>query len=150
VQVSVLPVPVFPATAAPLLPIAVLAAWSATRGVSAAWPAVPVIAITLGIASEQRVAWFLLALLPTVLIAWAVAASDRRGTRLWRPLHATAVAAAGGAAYLCILLVTAGDLRMLPGATSAVIAASAGTGVIAAFCAVALWPLRIGPLRFPA
>jgi hypothetical protein len=146
-QVSVLPA-LIPTAAAPLLPIAVLAAWSAMRGSATAWPALISVAATLGVASDQRVAWFLLALLPTAALAMAFAAPESRVAEVRRPLHAAGVAAAGGAAYLATLLVAAGEARALPDAAPDIIAAATGTGVVAVLFAAALWPVRTRPARF--
>jgi hypothetical protein len=147
VQVNVLPA-LIPSAAAPLLPIALLAAWSAMRGAATTWPALVAVATTLGVASDQRIAWFLLALLPTVALAVAFADPGLRVAQARRPLHAAAVAAAGSAAYLATLLVAGGDARALAHAMPAFVAAATSTAVIAALSAAALWPVRTRPLRF--
>ncbi|MCA9857533.1 MAG: hypothetical protein KC458_09675, partial [Dehalococcoidia bacterium] len=55
--------------AAPVIPVVLVAAWGAVRRPDETWPAILLPAVVLGVASEERVGWFLLALLPAPLIA---------------------------------------------------------------------------------
>nr|HRC62231.1 hypothetical protein [Dehalococcoidia bacterium] len=59
-QVGALPALFFNASAAPLLPVALLAAWGALRGPEEIWPALLVAPLPLALLSEQRLGWFLL------------------------------------------------------------------------------------------
>lgn len=94
----------------PLLPLAVLAAWSAARGPGEAWAGLLPAPLLLGLASDERVGWFLLALLPTPLLAAALRGSHSA----WRSIVVSAAAAAPGLAlYTLLLFVVAGDLPRL-------------------------------------
>src|SRR5688500_12435934 len=61
----------------PLLPLAMLAAWAAARGPDEAWAVLLPAPLVLGLASDERVGWFVLALTPTPLLAAAL--RGRRG-----------------------------------------------------------------------
>ena len=131
----------------PLLPVALIAAWGTMRGASDVWLAPPVVAITLGMASEQRVGWFLLALLPTAALLLAPATIGGNAICARRIARASSVGAFGCATYLLTLFLAARDGDGLRSAMPALAVASAATAVLAAGCALALWPLRARPRR---
>ena len=127
--------------AAPLLPVALIAAWTVARGERELWPALLIVAAVLGVASSERVGWFLLALLPAVGLS-AVLADTLVGRRL---ALAPAAAAFGALGYLTVLATAGGGLASLPAMSGAIAAASAWTALAAAFFALALWPLQPRP-----
>ena len=88
-QLGVMPTLMREPLAAPALPIAAIAAWGTLRGMPETAPAFLLSAIALGVASEERVGWFVLALLPTVVFVTVL--SQRRG------IPAVALAARGAA-----------------------------------------------------
>lgn len=128
----------FPGAAAPLLPVALIAAWAAVHEADETWPLLLVIPVTLGVASQERVGWFVIALLPTV--ALALAASRASGVR--RLALAPMAAAAGAMLYLALLTVAAGHAATLPSAATPQLAAALWTAAAAAAMVVVLRPLR--------
>ncbi len=127
--------------AAPLLPLAVVAGWSAVRGLGEAAPALLGAAVVLGAASEERAGWFLLAMLPAAaLIAGAGAAPSAPSVR--GLLLAPAAAGLGAALYLGLLNLAAGELDALGRDREAVLAAAAWTAALAGALALLAWPLR--------
>ena len=140
--------------AAPLLPLAVVAGWSAARGLGEAAPALLGAAVVLGAASEERAGWFLLAMLPAAaLIAGASAGSPASSgassgppaTWLRGLLLAPAVAGLGAALYQGLLHLVAGELGVLGDDRAAVLAAAAWTAALAGVLALLAWPLRPRP-----
>ena len=142
--------------AAPLLPIALVAGWSAARGLGEAAPALLGAAVVLGAASEERAGWFLLAMLPAAaLIAGAAAAraapsaaARPSGSALpsaWGLLLVPAAAGLGAALYQGLLQLAAGELGALGGDREAVLAAAAWTAALAGVAALLAWPLRRRP-----
>ena len=124
---------------APLLPVALLAAWGTLRTPSEVWPALPVVALPLGLASEERVGWFLLALLPTAAILF-VRVPPPAAQRLAR----APLAAGGGAlGYLVLLFAAGGQVRALHAAAPVLAGAALGTALVALALSLALWPLRV-------
>lgn len=122
----------------PLLPTAVLAAWARTRGPIEAWAALAPAAILIGVASEARAGWVVLALLPTPLLACALP----RGNA-WRSLAISSVAAGAGAAAYLALLAAPGVLESPGDVQVGAIARSAGwTALGALVLAVMLLPFR--------
>ena len=65
--------------AGPVLPVALLAGWTAMRRTKEAWPVPLVAAIVLGAVSEARTGMFVLALLPALGVATVARAAERRG-----------------------------------------------------------------------
>jgi hypothetical protein len=133
------------ARALPVLPLAALAAWAAARGAAEAWAGLLPAPIVLGLASSERVGWFLLALALTPLLASAFRGQgDARDAGA--ALHT--VGAAGGGAlvgaliYTLLLDAAAGDLPRALAASSALGVGALGTAVIAAGLGVALLPFR--------
>lgn len=139
-QIGAIPAVAFDATAAPLVPIALLAAWGTVRDPAEVWPAFLLVAIAFGVASEQRVGWYLLALLPTA----ALLLTPARRTSLAILARAPLAAAAGAWVYLALLLVAAGDAEAIPTLALDLVIAALWTGVLAALLALTLWPLRGG------
>ena len=133
----------FPPAAAPLLPAALLAAWAAVRDSNEAWPAPVAAALVLGAASEERVGWFLLALLPAFVLAAAV----RSASGLRRPALAPFAAAGGALAYAALLDAAAGDPGAVTVSAAAYLRAALWTALAAALLAVLLTPLRPPPYR---
>jgi hypothetical protein len=98
-------------------------------------------ALPLGVLSAERAGWFVLALLPTALLAGALRA--RRGAP---PAANAALSAAGGAAvYMAVLLVAAGRWRELPLQLHGLLPASVATAVLALACSAVLWRWRARP-----
>jgi hypothetical protein len=137
-QLGVVPAFFLDARGAPLLPAALIAAWASVRKTGETWPALLIAPVMLGAASEERVGWFLLALLPTAaltLIAGRTSAARRFAV-------APAAAGAGAVAYLVLLTLAAGRPGALPSATAELAAAALWTAAAAAVATAALWPLR--------
>lgn len=138
-QAGALPALFFDPSAAPLLPVALLAAWGALRGPDELWPALLVAPLPLALLSEERLGWFLLALLPTAaMLVHRRPQPDTPGQFARAPL----VAAPGAFAYLGLLWLAAGDVRGLPGALATLLGAAFLTAAAAALFAALLWPLR--------
>lgn len=130
--------------AAPVIPIVLVAAWAAMRRADETWPAILLPAVILGVASEERIGWFLLALLPGPLVAAiAVRQFKRNTTGFWRRLF-TAGGAAGLAAvlYACTLAVAGGIGGELGERADALFATALVSGVLAVLVAACFWPLR--------
>lgn len=141
VQVGVLPSLFAQPVAAPLLPIALVAAWGLTRSPSETAPSVVLAAVILGVTSEDRVGWYLLALIPTA--ALLVAARLAANTGLARvPM----VAAAGTVLYLGTLLLASGTVRALPAMATAMLTSALLTALLAVVLAIVLGPLRPRPV----
>lgn len=130
--------------AAPVLPAVLVAAWATARRPEETWPAIVLPAIVLGAMSEERMGWFLIALLPAPLIASIAMRRFRPRVTGFKRRAATAscVAAAGAASYGCLLLLGAGMTGELAGAMSTLVASALMSGLLALVATVALWPLR--------
>ena len=138
VQASALSTLFLTPTAAPLLPVAVLAAWGAMRGPDEVWPALLLAPLPLGVVSEERAGWFLLALLPTAALLL-----DPSPPETLRKLGRAPLAAALGAvAYLAVLFLAAGEIRDIPNSAGIILGAAAMTAAIACVLALLLWPVR--------
>ena len=161
-QLSLVPA-LFPAgavgAAAPLLPVALVAAWAAARNPVEIAPALVVAAAALGAVSTERVGWFLLALLPTAALAVTARAlpprapwgrgrpaletrAAREGSLIEVVLRAAVAAALGAAAYLALLALAAGRPTLLPALGASIIGAAAWSAALAAALALLLRPLR--------
>ena len=147
------------AAATPLLPVVLLAAWGSARDPIETVPAAVGSAAALGAISSERVGWYLLALLPTIVAAYTARAglervpgarpgldgAPERGGDPSFPaaaLLAAAAAAAGSAAYLALLTIASGDVGLFPELLGSI----AGTAAWSAGLAAALAPL-LRPLR---
>lgn len=140
-QLGAMPTLFLGGVAAPLLPVALIAAWATARGEREAWAAVLIASIVLGVASQERVGWFLLALLPAAGLSAVIAA-----TLVSRRLAlAPAAAALGALAYLAVLATAGGGLDRLPAMSGSIAAAGAWTALVAAVFALVLWPLQPRP-----
>lgn len=130
--------------AAPVLPVVLVAAWASVRRADETWPAILLPALVLGVASEERIGWFLLALLPAPLVAAVAVRRFRRGvTGFWHRIGTAGIAAALGAiAYASLLAFAGGIGSELPGRAGALAATAFVTGILAVFVAVCCWPLR--------
>lgn len=130
--------------AAPVLPAILVGAWAAVRRPEETWPAILLPAIVLGAMSEQRVGWFLLALLPAPLIASiAVRRFRPRVTGFTRRALVGSAAAAGGAiAYGLVLLISASMAGEIGASLGALLGSAILTGTIALVATCCLWPLR--------
>ncbi len=126
--------------AAPILPLAVLAGWGAARGLAEAAPAAVIAALVLGVASEERAGWFLLAMLPTAaLVTPALALRPSR-----RLLLAPAAAALGVIAYQGLLHLSSGDLALLARGEP-LLSAALWSAALALVLAAISWALRPRP-----
>ena len=147
------------AVATPLLPIVLVAAWGSARDPVEIVPAAIVAAAALGAVSSERVGWFLLALLPTVVavttvragLDWApgaqpglgIDAPDDGGTSFaTAALLGAGSAAVGAAAYVALLTIASGELSLFPELLESIV----GTMLWSAGLAAALAPL-LRPLR---
>ncbi len=130
--------------AAPVLPAILIAAWAAIRRPEETWPAIVLPAIIFGVLSEERVGWFLLALLPTPLIASiAVRRFQPRITGFHRrALTGASVAAASAWLYGLFLLLAADMVGELPHAASNLTASAVLSGLLALIVSACFWPLR--------
>ena len=127
--------------AAPVLPLALIAGWGAVRGLAEVAPAAILAAIVLGVASEERAGWFLLAMLPTAaLVVPALTLPPSR-----RLLLAPAAAAAGVLAYQGLLQLSSG-VASAPLTEGEALLGGALWSAAAAFVLAALcWALRARP-----
>jgi hypothetical protein len=130
--------------AAPVLPVALIAAWAAARRPEEAWPAILLPAVVLGVASEERVGWFLVALLPAPLLAaFAVRRLRPRVNGLWRRVSAACAAAAGGAVAYALVLALAGGLGgTLYDHAGPLLATGVLSALLAGVATLGFWPLR--------
>lgn len=139
-QLGAIPAFFLDGVAAPLLPVALIAAWATLRGDGDAWPALLIAAVVLGVASQLRVGWFLLALLPTAVLS-AAAVRQVASRRL---VFVPVTAAAGAIAYLAVLALAAGSPAavLLP---REMFFAAAWTATAAVVVGLALWPFHPRP-----
>jgi hypothetical protein len=130
-------------TEAAVLPVAVIVALGAWRGLHAGGPAALAAALTLGVASELRAGWFVLALLPAAAsLAWLVTASMSR-----RLLLIPLVAALAALSYDGVLLLAAGRPLAIADDGGAAAQAAIASAVLALLLAALAWPLRPRPPR---
>ncbi|MSP22710.1 MAG: hypothetical protein EXR66_06800 [Dehalococcoidia bacterium] len=127
------------ACALPLLPLAALAAWAAVRGPVEAWAGLLPAPLLLGLTSDERVGWFIIALAPTPLIAVALRGPHNAARTIG---VAACTAAAGLAIYAALLEGVAGSGRDLLEAPSALGRALLLTCLLAALVSVVLLPFR--------
>ena len=110
----------------------------------------------LGVASEERAGWFLLAMLPAAALIEGAAAARAAPSAAARPsgsalpsawglLLVPAAAGLGAALYQGLLQLAAGELGALGGDREAVLAAAAWTAALAGVAALLAWPLRRRP-----
>jgi hypothetical protein len=137
-QVGAVPSLFLDPAAAPLLPVAMIAAWGAMRGPDELWAALLVAPLPLAVASEERLGWFLLALIPTAALLLRPAPPDTAQQLLRAPL----AAALGGMAYLVVLFLAGGEARAMHASTPGILGAATLTAVMAALFALLLWPAR--------
>jgi len=128
----------FPGDAAPLLPVALIAAWAAVREADESWPLLLTVPATLGVASQERVGWFMIALIPAAALALAAG----RGNGARRLVLAPVAAAAGALLYLALLRLAAGHAATLPEALASHFAAALWTAVAAGAMVAVLQSLR--------
>jgi len=130
--------------AAPVIPVALVAAWAAMRRPEETWPAILLPAVILGVASEERVGWFLIALLPAPLVASVAVRRFRLNvTGFWRRvLTAGGAAALGATLYACTLAVVGGIGSELPARSGALMTTAIVSGLMATMVAALFWPLR--------
>ena len=140
-QLGVVPALFLQAERAPMLPIALLAAWAAVRGGSEVWSVLLIVPVTLGAASEERVGWFLLALLPTALTAMALRPAAHPSRRSF-VARAAVTAAAGTVLFALTLGVAAAQPDLSRDGLVSLFASGVVTAVVAATAAVLLLPLR--------
>ena len=147
-QLGAMPTLFLGGVAAPLLPVALIAEWATARGEREAWAAVLIASIVLGVASQERVGWFLLALLPTAALSTlALGIFAARSTAARRLASAPVVAAGGTLLYLAVLALASGRVAALGQQLSAGIAAAAWTALVASLIALVLWPLQLRTSR---
>lgn len=138
VQLGAAPVLFGDPRAAPLIPLAVVAGWSAARGFGLVAPVLLGAALVLGVASEDRAGWFVLAIAPaTALLAVADTVSPLRRLAL-----APAAATLGAGAYTALLYAVSGRFELLGVQSETAVDVVLWTGALAAACALLAWPLR--------
>ena len=138
VQLGAAPVLFGDPRAAPLIPLAVVAGWSAARGFGHVAPVLLGAALVLGVASEDRAGWFVLAMAPAAaLLALADAVSPLRRLAL-----APAAATLGAGAYTALLYAVSGRFELLGVQSETAVDVVLWTGALAAACALLAWPLR--------
>ena len=132
-QVTLVPLLFLDPWSAPLLPVALVAAWSVNRSQDEAWPALLPSALLLGVVSTQRVGWFLVALLPVALAGAAMAQTraDEEHGLLWRLPATASVAGLGALGYLLALAIVSGELVVLAAAAPAVVVSVLGSSALA-------------------
>ncbi len=146
-QLGVVPLIFLDGRAAPVLPVALIAAWATVREASETTPALLITAIALGAASQERAGWFLIALLPAALLA-VIARSlldDERDPSKRRLAFAAAAAGGGAVAYLALLTVASGSAADLAPNAPRVALAALLTAALGGLIAIALWPARPRP-----
>lgn len=134
-------------TAAPLLPIAVIAGWGVARRAEETWLALLLVPVVFGAASQDRVGLFVIALWPTALLALLAHRLDRdpSGRSSRRVAGAALAAALGGACYVALLSTGGGHVALIAADARALAVAIAITAVAGAACAAAVWPWRPRP-----
>ena len=138
VQLGAAPVLFGDPRAAPLIPLAVLAGWSVARGFGEVVPGLLGAALVLGVASDDRAGWFVLAMAPgAALLAVADVVRPLRRLAL-----APAAASLGAGAYTALLYATSGRFELLSVHSEPAVGLVLWTGALAAGCAVLAWPLR--------
>lgn len=138
VQLGAAPVLFGDPRAAPLIPLAAVAGWSAARGFGHVAPVLLGAALVLGVASEDRTGWFVLAMAPAAaLLAVADAVSPLRRLAL-----APAAATLGAGAYTALLYAASERFELLVVQSETAVDVVLWTGALAAACALLAWPLR--------
>ena len=147
------------AVASPLLPVVLVAAWGSARDPVETVPAAVAAAAALGAVSSERVGWFLLALLPTIVAAVTLRAGlgrapgsrpggeldglrDGRVSLLTVAALGAVSAAVGSAAYVALLTLAAGDVALFPELLRSIAATTVWSAGLAAVLAPLLRPLR--------
>ena len=140
-QLGVMPTLMREPLAAPALPIAAIAAWGTLRGMPETTPAFLLAAVVLGVASEERVGWFVLALLPTVVFVTVL--NGRRGIP---PIGLAAGGAAFGVvSYQAVLGLADGAPRIVIDEASLIFVAAVATACCSTALAASLWMFRPRP-----
>ena len=148
-QLGATPIWIDQPLAAPVLPLAVIAGWGAARGLGEAVPAAFLAAVVLGVASEERAGWFLLAMLPTAALLLPAAA-----LRHWERLLLAPVAATLGVLVFQAMLRFSSGLGALSAQQQNELFEGAAWSAAAAFALAAIlaggaWALRRGPAPDP-
>ncbi len=125
-------------TGVPLLPIATLGAWARVRPSFEAWVAIPPAALLLGIASDERTGWVLLALLPAPLLA---SFAPRGGVGLTLAV-AAAAAGLGAGAFLWMLAIVDGNATPAFDEVRTIAGVAGWTALGALLLAACLLPFR--------
>lgn len=123
----------------PVLPLALIACWGVLRRAHEVLPAALAVAVPLGVTSEERLGWFILAMLP-LLLALALAECGRQRGR--GAAIAAAVAGSGSLACGLVLLLAAGQPRAIPSEMPALLAASSVTALLTGLGVLLLWRWR--------
>lgn len=143
-QLGVLPLLFLDPLTQPLLPVALVAGWCLVRGPSEAWPTLLLAPVLLGVLSEERVGWFVLALLPTAVAA-VVLLHLGRDTAAHAPRRlasAACVGALGAACHASVLALASGRPLLLLEAAEGLAMAACVTAALSALVAAAVWPTR--------
>ncbi|MPZ99357.1 MAG: hypothetical protein GEU80_08470 [Dehalococcoidia bacterium] len=143
-QLGVLPLLFLDPLTQPLLPVALVAGWCLVRGPAEAWPTLLLAPALLGVLSEERVGWFVLALLPTAAVAVALLYFARNAVvRAPRRLASAACAGAVGAAcHASVLALASGRPLLLVDAVAGLALAVCVTAALSALVAAAVWRTR--------
>jgi hypothetical protein len=136
-QLGLVPL-LFPGAAAPVLPVALVAAWLARGDAAELAPGLLVMAVALGVASEERVGWLLVAMLPAGALLLAIELRDG----LPRPLRAALAAWGGALLYGALVSAAAGSSPLPAHGAGALAGAALWTALAAIALATALRPLQ--------
>ena len=148
-QLGATPIWIDQPLAAPVLPLVVIAGWGAARGLGEAVAAAVLAAIVLGVASEERSGWFLLAMLPTAALLLPAAA-----LRVWERLLLAPIAAALGVLVFQAMLRFSSGLAALSEQQQNELFEGAAWSAVAAFALAAIlasgsWAMRGRPAPDP-
>ena len=128
-----------PGFAPGVLPIALIAAWGVLRGVDEVMLAAPAIAVPLGVMSQERIGWFVIATLPLLL---ALVVARRSDERMRSVVLGAAIAGSGSAAFGLVLLLIAGHPRTLSSEVPTLLATAGATALCAGISVLLLWRWR--------
>lgn len=138
IEVAVAPL-LAPGTSAAVLPLALIAAWGVVRGADEVMLALPAAAIPLGVMSEERVGWFIVAALPLLVALLLI----NRGEAFARAAGiAAAVASAGSIVFGLVLLLVGGRVRAVPHEAVPLLLAACAAALLASIAAGVLWRWR--------
>lgn len=138
IGIAIVP-PLLPSISTALLPLTVLAAWGVVRRADEVITAIPAVAVPLGISSEERVGWYLLACVPFALALVALSTIEGRTQRF---AAASVAAATGSAAFVLVMLAVGGHAAAIVTEAPSLLASALLAALLAPACTLLLWPWR--------